>query len=99
MVYRPTVRYPDVYKDYIENLYKATELDRNQLMRLALFVAAHSEQYQSILKKHQLDDVPLPCPGWTLEEEGCWQEQYYRKKTEQRDLKFVEQGGIKIIFS
>lgn len=44
MVYRPTVRYPDVYKNYIENIYKATNLDRYQIIRLALFIAAHSKR-------------------------------------------------------
>ena len=100
MVYRPTVRYPDMYKDYIEDLFKATELDRNQLIRLALFVAAHSDQYKAILKKHQRNDIPLPCPGWSIHEERCWKDQnYIRKQDDKGRLKLVEQGGIKIVIT
>ncbi|MFB5934635.1 MULTISPECIES: hypothetical protein [Peribacillus] len=97
MVYRPTVRYPDVYKNYIENVYKATDLDRNQIIRLALFVAAHSNEYKSILQKHKIADVPLPCPDWGRDEDGCWTDQNYITKQNQAPYKLTEQGGIKII--
>jgi len=97
MVYRPTVRYPDVYKNYIENVYKATDLDRNQIIRLALFVAAHSEEYKGILQKHKMADVPLPCPDWGRNEEGYWKDQNYIKKQNLAPIKIIEQGGIKII--
>lgn len=72
MVYRPTVRYPDVYKPYIENVYKATTLDWNQIIRLVLFVAAHSSEYKTILNKYKLADVPLPIQIEELDEERCW---------------------------
>ncbi|WMX58489.1 hypothetical protein [Peribacillus sp. R9-11] len=97
MVYRPTVRYPDVYKNYIENVYKATDLDRNQIIRLALFVAAHSKEYKSILQKHKIADVPLPCPDWGLDEEGYWTDQNYIKEQNLASFKITDQGGIKII--
>ena len=97
MSYRPTVRYPDVYKDYVEKIFKATTLDRNQIIRLALFVAAHSDEYKSILKKHQTADVPLPQPEWGKDEERCWKDQNYIKKMDPTPLKIIEQGGIKII--
>jgi hypothetical protein len=97
MVYRPTVRYPDIYKNYIEDVYKATELDRNQIIRLALFVAAHSKEYTSILQKHQSADVPLPRPDWRLDEEGCWKDQHYSKKQDPAPIKLIEKGGIKIV--
>lgn len=99
MVYRPTVRYPDVYKTYIENVFKTTTLDRNQIIRLALFVAAHSEEYKSILKKHKIPDVPLPHPDWGLDEEGCWKDQNYIKKQQQAPIQIIEQGGIKFVLS
>ncbi|MEC0276115.1 hypothetical protein [Peribacillus frigoritolerans] len=97
MVYRPTVRYPDVYKNYIENVYKATHLDRNQIIRLALFVAAHSNEYKTILQKHKIADVPLPCPDWGRDEDGCWTDQNYITKQNHAPYKLTEQGGIKII--
>ncbi|MBM7655854.1 hypothetical protein [Neobacillus cucumis] len=98
MSYRPTVRYPDIYKDYVEKIFKATTLDRNQIIRLALFVAAHSDEYKAILKKHQTTDVPLPQPDWEKDEERCWKDQNYIKKTVPTPpIKIIEQGGIKII--
>ncbi|SMQ86643.1 hypothetical protein SAMN05444673_6642 [Bacillus sp. OV166] len=50
MSYRPTIRYPDVYKDYVEKVFQATTLDRNQIIRFALYVAAHSDEYNVSLK-------------------------------------------------
>ncbi|MEY9870487.1 hypothetical protein ABIE66_005993 [Peribacillus sp. B2I2] len=99
MVYRPTVRYPDVYKNYIENVYKVTDLDRNQIIRLALFIAAHSKEYKSILQKHKIADVPLPCPHWGRDEESCWKDQNYIKKHNLAPFKITEQGEIKITLS
>lgn len=92
MVYRPTVRYPDMYKDYVEGVFKSTSLDRNQIIRLALFVAAHSSDYKKILKKHQFADVPLPLPEWEWFEDNCWKDQNYIKKEDSsiqiKDLTF-----------
>ncbi|MCM2534543.1 hypothetical protein NDK43_22095 [Neobacillus pocheonensis] len=97
MSYRPTVRYPDVYKDYVEKIFKVTTLDRNQIIRLALFVAAHSVEYKAILKKYQTADVPLPRPDWGKDEERCWKDQNYIKKADSEPIKIIEQGGIKIV--
>ncbi|WP_110113286.1 hypothetical protein [Bacillus sp. CGMCC 1.16541] len=103
MTYRPTVRYSEIYKNYVEDVFKGTNLDRNQIIRLALFVAAHSDEYRSILKKHKIGDVPLPYPEWGLEEEACWKEQNYTKKIrsdekseKEKVIKLVNQGGITI---
>lgn len=96
MTYRPTVRYPYVYKDYINELYKITSLDRNQIIRLALFVSAHSKEYNDILRKYQTTDVPLPCPAWRMDEEKCWQEQSYIKEDIIPPVKIIEQGGVKL---
>lgn len=41
MVYIPAGRYPDVYKSYRELF---SDLDRNRIIRLALFIAAHSKR-------------------------------------------------------
>jgi hypothetical protein len=96
--YRPTVRYPEVYKEYVEKVFRATTLDRNQIFRLALFVAAHSEEYKAILKKHQIGDVPLPRPDWGKSEERCWRDQnYIRPKANSTPTRFIETGGIKIV--
>ncbi len=41
MMYIPTGRYPEVYKSYREPL---SDVDRNRIIRLALFIAAHSKR-------------------------------------------------------
>ena len=71
-MYRPTVRYSDVYRDHIKELFHATTLDRNQILRLALHVAAHSTQFNQILSKYKKGDVPLPSPKWKLDSHGLW---------------------------
>lgn len=96
MVYRPTVRYPDIYKTYVDDLFKATNLDRNQIIRLALFIAAHSNEYKSILEKHKRADVTLPCPGWGIDEEEAWKEQNYTRKEDPQRHRIIEKGGITI---
>jgi len=74
-VYRPTVRYAPVFRDYVESIFRATTLDRNQIIRAALFAAAHSEKFYSILKQYQKKDVPLPCPSWKMTDHELWLEQ------------------------
>ena len=44
-MYRPTVRYDDIYRTYVDRLFKATKLDRNQILRCALFAAAYNHQF------------------------------------------------------
>jgi hypothetical protein len=52
-VYRPTVRYSPVFKDYVDSVFRATTLDRNQIIRAALYTAAHSMEFQELLKQYQ----------------------------------------------
>jgi|UPI0007798B86 hypothetical protein len=73
-MYRPTVRYPDVYKFYVDDLFKSSSLDRNQIMRLALFTAAYSEELRAAIKPYLHKDVPLPSPPWKLHQDGLWLE-------------------------
>jgi hypothetical protein len=104
-MYRPTVRYSEVYRNYVEDAFKATRLDRNQILRLALFVAAHTKEFNNILKSYKVSDVPLPSPQWTIEEEGFWREQNYSRKQNKnapeanvqvQQVKIINQGGIHI---
>jgi hypothetical protein len=74
-VYRPTVRYSPVFKDYVDSVFRATTLDRNQIIRAALYTAAHSMEFQELLKQYQKKDVPLPRPKWGLSEHQFWLEQ------------------------
>jgi hypothetical protein len=74
-VYRPTVRYSPVFRDYVNAVFHATTLDRNQIIRAALFTAAHSMEFQELLKQYQKKDVPLPRPKWGLSDHQFWLEQ------------------------
>lgn len=81
-MYRPTVRYSEAYKNHINDLFRATTLDRNQILRLALHVAAHSNQFKQILSKYKKGDVPIPHPDWGLDFNGLWMEN--SQETEER---------------
>lgn len=74
-MYRPTVRYADVFKNYVESIYQTTSLDRNQIIRAALFTAAHTNEFQQLLSHYQRRDVPLPSPDWSLDQHPLWMEQ------------------------
>jgi hypothetical protein len=75
-MYRPTVRYDDVFREYVDSLFHATDLDRNQIIRAALFAAAHSKEFQNLLKPYKKKDVPVPSPLWKLEQHCFWLEQH-----------------------
>jgi hypothetical protein len=90
-MYRPTVRYSDIYKQYVESLFHATSLDRNQIIRAALFTAAHSPEFLRIINLYKKKDVPLPSPLWQLEQAELWQEQNPTTR-EERDVN-VNDGG------
>jgi len=72
MVYRPTVRYADEFKEYVDSLFHATRLDRNQIIRAALFTAAFSPNFAALLDPYKKADVPLPLPKWNTNEHGYW---------------------------
>jgi hypothetical protein len=86
MVYRPTVRYDDVFKAYVDALFHATHLDRNQIIRAALFTAVHSKEFHNLLKLYQKGDVPLPSPLWSLEQKSLWQQQSSKVNTGWMDV-------------
>lgn len=71
-MYRPTVRMADAYKDYVEGVAKATRLDRTQVIRLALFTAAHSTAFIEILDEYKIAGACLPAPDWEL-----WEDRFF----------------------
>jgi hypothetical protein len=80
-MYRPTVRYDDTYKKYIDDVFKSTFLDRNQIIRLALFVAAHTDAFKQVLNEYRRQGVScLPSPSWELWEYGYWLDAEYKQK-------------------
>lgn len=55
------------YKDYVDSLFNTTNLDRNQIMRLALYVLGHTSEGLRILEEFQKDvETPIPLPSWEL---------------------------------
>ncbi|WP_430483145.1 hypothetical protein [Rossellomorea marisflavi] len=92
-MYRPTVRYADVYRNYVNEVFHATTLDRNQIMRLALFVAANSPEFNVILRQHGKRDVPLPRPTWRPSHTALWMEQDPEIKAEGEDVNVVDGGA------
>lgn len=58
--YRPTVRYHSIYRTYVDSLFHATELDRNQIIRYALFTAANNPVFLALMNQYKVSDVPLP---------------------------------------
>jgi hypothetical protein len=60
--YRPTVRYPNEFKDYVDWLFKTTHLDRNQIFRSALFFFGKDEMSKQFLEFHKKRDCKLPSP-------------------------------------
>lgn len=85
-MYRPTVRYDDQYRTYVDELFQATTLDRNQIIRLALFTAAHSQEFANVISKYKKRDVTsLPQADWPRDQHRLWLEQTYT--TEEGDVK------------
>jgi hypothetical protein len=62
MEYRPTVRYSEDLKQYVNDLFYATHLDRNQLLRAALFFFGSDSLSKNFLETHLKKQMQLPSP-------------------------------------
>ena len=96
MVYRPTVRYADEFKEYVDDLFRATDLDRNQIIRAALFSAVSSPAFESIINQHKKKDVPLPSLPWSMDHHWLWLEQNPSKQRGGKDVNvnIIGEGAI-----
>lgn len=92
-MYRPTVRYDDIFREYVDQLFKATHLDRNQILRGALFAAAHSEEFRRLLASHKKKDVSLPLPDWEPHQDRYWMEQSPKIKEGGKDVNAKYRGA------
>jgi hypothetical protein len=92
-VYRPTVRYAPVFRDYVDDVFNATHLDRNQIIRLALFVATHTKEFRDVLMDYKKKDVLLPSPSWRLSDHHYWLEQCPVIEREGRDANAIATRG------
>ncbi|MEC1744092.1 hypothetical protein [Schinkia azotoformans] len=80
-VWRPALRCDSSFKDYIESLRKVTSLDKNQIMRAMMFVAAHSEDFKFVISEYKKEGVTsLPVPSWNPWEDEHWLNQTHTKK-------------------
>ncbi len=95
-MYRPTVRYDDAFKDYVDSLFHATYLDRNQIHRLGLFLLGQTEQGRRLLTSHLKKDVPLPSPTWTINDHGLWMFQTWldREEGEKGETSYATQKEV-----
>jgi hypothetical protein len=85
-MYRPTVRYADCYQQYVDKMFQSTHLDRNQIIRAALFTAAYSEGFLMLMSQNQKADVPLPSPLWQLDNTELWRERAPKTTGEGKDV-------------
>lgn len=71
-IYRPTVRYASVYRDYVNDLFHSTTLDRNQIIRLALFCAPLSALFRSKIEAHLKTGETFQTAPWVPKDADLW---------------------------
>jgi hypothetical protein len=102
-MYRPTIRYADEYKDYIDDVFQSTTLDRNQIMRAALFFAAQSNGFKELLTPYLQTNVPMPTPKWKEHEHEVWLELTPKSSSPKKSVpipkvnKYKENGKLCIV--
>lgn len=69
-MYRPTVRYEDCFREYVDQLVNVTGLDRNQIFRLAMYLMPFSKEGKEVL--NFFSSSPLPSPKWNLNSMVEW---------------------------
>lgn len=74
-MYRPTVRYSEVYRTYVDAWFHASVLDRNQIIRCALFTAAHNPHFLKLMNQYKKSDVTPPSPLWSQSNNQVWLDQ------------------------
>nr|WP_245592286.1 hypothetical protein [Ectobacillus panaciterrae] len=80
------MRYADVFRSYVDSIFHATTLDRNQIIRGALFVAAQSKEFQELLEPYKKKDVSLPSSLWGREQHVLWLEQCPEREGGDKDV-------------
>lgn len=71
-VYRPTVRYAPIYQEYVNQLFHASHLDRNEIIRLALFCAPFSAMFRSKVEVHLKEGQTFPTALWKPQDRPLW---------------------------
>lgn len=91
-MYRPTIRYSDIFREYVDLAFHATHLDRNQIIRGALFVAAQTSEFHELLAPYKKQDVSLPASLWERDQHDYWLEQCPRIKEGGKDVSVIDGG-------
>lgn len=73
-MYKPTVRMNDIFREYVNDLFHATDLDRNQIIRMLVMTAPASKIFYSKINAHLKPDTQLPDEPWKMHEDNLWQE-------------------------
>jgi len=73
LLYRPTVRYDPIYRKYVNELFHATDLDRNEIMRLALFCAPLGALFRSKVERHLKPGKTFPEAPWGPQDGRLWE--------------------------
>ncbi|HHY72310.1 MAG TPA: hypothetical protein GX497_03615 [Bacillus bacterium] len=96
-MWRPALRCDSTYKNYIDSLHENTILDKNQIMRLMMFVAAHSEDFIQIITEYKRDGVTkLPLVPWQSWEDALWLNQTYKSKQSTAINNIIENKEIAV---
>jgi len=74
------VRYDDLYQVYVDEMFQATNLNRNQIIRLALFTAPFNQEFLNQLDKFK--KKPLPRVYWEVTDSGLWMDREFKKQVE-----------------
>ncbi|TDK58142.1 hypothetical protein E2K98_24815 [Bacillus salipaludis] len=73
--YRTTLRMHPVFKDYLDELFHCTYLDRTQLIRLALATAPSNPEFIKLLRQYQKSKTSLPSIPWDVSDNTIFLEQ------------------------
>jgi NADH:ubiquinone oxidoreductase subunit E len=85
-------------------MFRATRWDRNQILRLVLFSAAHSNEFNDILKQYKRKDVSIPKALWELNDQDLWLDNKVKRRNGEvhtgtgYDIQRTDRGGIIIKF-
>ncbi|WP_458414516.1 hypothetical protein ACNQFZ_06525 [Schinkia sp. CFF1] len=94
-IWRPTLRCDSAYRDYINSLHDSTVLDKNQIIRLMMFVAAHTNDFKVIISEYKRSDVTeIPAAPWNSWEDALWLNQSYKQKRNGVTSKSIEHERI-----
>jgi len=84
-MYKPTVRMSDCYRGWLDDMVKYTRLDKNQLIRLALFHAPYNKDFITEVEiASRRNSGALPRPAWTKRDRQIWKEQSAEPEQRQR---------------